>query len=285
MQNYVHFRNISRVYRHMSKNVTSTHMEKTISKQREPVTAVGRIVQIAQLSKTVKEISIHVPNVEFKFKAGQWVDFMIPGVETVGGFSMTSSPAKLEKHRIIDLAVKRSDHPPAHWVHSQCRVGDEVSLTVGGDFFYDPMTENSKQLLFIAGGVGINPLYSIIQQIYQSLKSSNLDEDVKFELLYSASDLHELIFKDELDAIAEATGNFKCQMFVTRDKPATNIVWGRKVKLERISAQVLEETLRNFNTSAMTVFVCGPPSMIQFITSALKNAGVSNSNIKQEQWW
>ena len=44
---------------------------------------------------------------------------MIPGVEAVGVFSMTSSPKKLEEHRMIDLAVKRSDHSPAHWVHSK----------------------------------------------------------------------------------------------------------------------------------------------------------------------
>jgi hypothetical protein len=44
---------------------------------------------------------------------------MIPGVETVGGFSMKSSPRKLEKHRIIEFAVKKSDHPPVHWVHSE----------------------------------------------------------------------------------------------------------------------------------------------------------------------
>ena len=47
------------------------------------------------------------------------VDFMIPGVETVGGFSMMSSPRKLKKHRLIELAVKKSDHPPAKWVHSK----------------------------------------------------------------------------------------------------------------------------------------------------------------------
>ena len=71
-------------------------------------------------------------------------------------------------------------------------------MTVGGDFFYDSMAENAKEFLFIAGGVGINPLYSIIQQIYQSLKSSQRGQDVKLELLYSASNLNELIFKARL---------------------------------------------------------------------------------------
>jgi ferredoxin-NADP reductase len=57
------------------------------------------------------------------------------------------------------------------------------------------MSENSKELLFIAGGVGINPLYSIIQEIYESLQDGQLDNNVKVKLLYSASSLDELIFK------------------------------------------------------------------------------------------
>lgn len=40
------------------------------------VTAVGRIVEKVQLSKTVTALSIHVPNIEFKFKSGQWFVFI-----------------------------------------------------------------------------------------------------------------------------------------------------------------------------------------------------------------
>ena len=47
------------------------------------------------------------------------VDMMIPGVETVGGFSMCSSPQLLQQSGVLDLAVKYSSHPPAHWVHTQ----------------------------------------------------------------------------------------------------------------------------------------------------------------------
>ena len=73
-----------------------------------------------------------------------------------------------------------------------------MSLKVGGDFFYDPMSENSEELLFIAGGVGINPLYSIIQEINESLQDGQLRKDVKVKFLYSASSLDELIFKVSL---------------------------------------------------------------------------------------
>lgn len=47
------------------------------------------------------------------------VDVFIPGVEKVGGFSMCSSPGLLQREGVIELAVKYSTHPPAHWVHTK----------------------------------------------------------------------------------------------------------------------------------------------------------------------
>ena len=47
------------------------------------------------------------------------VDFFIPGLSTVGGFSICSSPKKLKEKSIIELAVKYSEHPPAFWIHNE----------------------------------------------------------------------------------------------------------------------------------------------------------------------
>lgn len=44
---------------------------------------------------------------------------IIPGVDTVGGFSICSSPIHLSKTGELSLCVKDSDHPPAHWVHNR----------------------------------------------------------------------------------------------------------------------------------------------------------------------
>lgn len=70
-----------------------------------------------------------------------------------------------------------------------------MSLKAGGDFFYDRISEESEELLFIAGGVGINPLYSMIQEMIESLGYGQLCKDVKLILLYTASTFDELIFK------------------------------------------------------------------------------------------
>ena len=73
----------------------------------------------------------------FKFKCtvfpSFWLDLHIPGVSTVGGFSMYSSPSQLLKDRTLDLAVKYSRHPPALWIHEKVRISDlfELFLLLG----------------------------------------------------------------------------------------------------------------------------------------------------------
>jgi hypothetical protein len=72
-----------------------------------------------------------IPNFVKFFRAGQWVDFFIPGVEKVGGFSMWSPPSKLDKESKLDLAIKASTWPPANWVHTQAKIGSKLSIKIG----------------------------------------------------------------------------------------------------------------------------------------------------------
>ena len=71
----------------------------------------------------------------FFFRAGQWVDFFIPGVEKVGGFSMWSPPSKLENESKLELAIKASTWPPANWVHTQAKIGSKLSVKIGKGSF------------------------------------------------------------------------------------------------------------------------------------------------------
>ena len=49
------------------------------------------------------------------------VDFLIPNVQIVGGYSMCSAPFRLQTDKLLELAVKYSDHVPAHWVHKKVK--------------------------------------------------------------------------------------------------------------------------------------------------------------------
>ena len=60
------------------------------------------------------------------------MDFHIPGISKVGGFSMCSSPQTLAESGTLDLAVKDSTWPPTNWLHRKAKLGDRVNLVVGG---------------------------------------------------------------------------------------------------------------------------------------------------------
>lgn len=75
-----------------------------------------------------------------------------------------------------------------------------MALRVGGDFFFDPQPGDSPvNLVLIAGGVGINPLFSILLHIadlhgYQEGKR-NRHKLGTVKLYYSAKTTSELLFK------------------------------------------------------------------------------------------
>uniref|UniRef100_A0A8D0X6L0 Oxidoreductase NAD binding domain containing 1 n=1 Tax=Sus scrofa TaxID=9823 RepID=A0A8D0X6L0_PIG len=198
------------------------HLERTADVLRREVVSVAKVCGVAHESPSVKRLRLLVADKDFSFKAGQWVDFFIPGVSVVGGFSICSSPRLLEQERIIELAVKYTNHPPALWIHNQCTLDSEVAVRVGGEFFFDPQpADASRNLVLIAGGVGINPLLSILRHVADLHREwANKGSGYKvgtIKLFYSAKNTSELLFKKNiLDLVNEFPEKIACSLHVTK---------------------------------------------------------------------
>ncbi|NWX51378.1 OXND1 protein, partial [Steatornis caripensis] len=103
-----------------------------------------------------------------------------------------------------------------------CTLGSEVALRVGGDFFFDPQPGDSPvKLVLIAGGVGINPLFSILLHIadlrgYQEGKGNGYKMGT-VKLYYSAKNTSELLFKKNILGLMNAfPGKITCRFHVTQ---------------------------------------------------------------------
>ncbi len=261
-------------------------MDLTSEQERGSTLAGATIRKLNQLSPTVLGLELlvddHDPLDEsppFNFAAGQWVDFHVPDVDTIGGYSITSLPEDLP---VLELAVKASDHPPAAWVTREAKVGDRVHMRVGGEFVYAAPAAvpdgRVQQLLFIAGGVGINPLYGMIRQLHRGTKPITATRVV---LLYSAGVVDELVFRAELDDLATPVdadstsdsnedGEFTLRVIYTAtqsgqrqsDEMQPGVRTGR-INSDTISEAIAWLTTDSRSTDVDGVYVCGPPGMAE----------------------
>ncbi|KAF2360916.1 Oxidoreductase FAD/NAD(P)-binding [Trinorchestia longiramus] len=193
--------------------VDNRHLVQTAAAPRENVLAKGTVTRVWPASNSVLCFRINVDHPDFHFKAGQWVDVHIPGMEIVGGFSLCSAPHQFAADGSITLGIKRSQWPPVKWFHQNCIVGDTVELRVGGDFFLDleESPDPTPRLLLVGGGVGVNPLLSMM--LHLDHMSSRRPHAM---LLFSARTEQDLLYKRELDELCGRNPNLKVRYFVTR---------------------------------------------------------------------
>ncbi|XP_068235451.1 oxidoreductase NAD-binding domain-containing protein 1-like [Palaemon carinicauda] len=262
------------------------HLQFTAKHSRLPVIAEAVVTDVRQESPAVKGVTLKIDNPKFTFRAGQWVDMFIPGIETVGGFSMYSAPNQLAERGTIDLGIKFSKWPPAFWVHNECKVGSTVALRVGGDFYYAPeVGDPPSDLLLVAGGVGLNPLASMVfhASYLHKLYQENKEEEYcpgKILLLYSAKTYEDILYKPLLDAVSSLHPQIEIKYFTTRKPPpASNVTCGH------ITQDNLRSALKVLDTSTLRTFVCGPPPMIENIKDNLLVCGLSRNQILYEKWW
>ncbi|XP_017690975.1 PREDICTED: oxidoreductase NAD-binding domain-containing protein 1 isoform X2 [Lepidothrix coronata] len=228
------------------------HLERTANNFRQEVITQAKVCGITNESETVKRLRLAIANKDFTFKAGQWVDFFIPGVSVVGGFSICSSPGLLEREGILELAVKHTVHPPAHWIHTECTLDSEVALRVGADLHgYQEGKGNGHKL-------GTVKLY------------------------YSAKNTSELLFKKNILGLMNTfPGKITCCFHVTQQRSQICKELQPHVTEGRISEKDLEKHVSN-NTSW---YICGPPPMIESISKLLSNIGVPGNRVFFEKWW
>ncbi|XP_010211835.1 PREDICTED: oxidoreductase NAD-binding domain-containing protein 1 isoform X2 [Tinamus guttatus] len=228
------------------------HLERTANNFRQEMISQAKVCGIASESETVKRLRLAVINKDFTFKAGQWVDFFIPGISVVGGFSICSSPGLLERDGILELAVKNALHPPAHWIHTECAPGSEVALRVGAD-----LHESQERK---GGGYKMGTV----------------------SLYYSAKNTNELLFKKNILGLMDAfPGKIMCRFHVTQQHSQIC----RELQPHVTEGRISEEDLKKHVSKDTLWYICGPPPMIESVSRLLANIGVPQDCVFFEKWW
>ncbi len=225
------------------------------------------IRNITQVTPTIKALRIE-PRGEFTFKAGQWIDFYadIAGERKVAGYSMTSSPLTLDH---FDLAVKRvGENPVTRYIHSDAKEGDAIHVDGGnGEIFYEAGA--AKNVVLVAGGIGIAPHMSIFRYVAEA-------DTANATLIYSASSPSELIFREEIEATTRHNPRMKALLTVTDETK------GWRGHVGKIDANLIREA--GIDSEAL-YYICGPPPMIHELVDTMRSLGIRRKQMRYELWW
>ncbi|KAE8445378.1 hypothetical protein EG329_013500 [Mollisiaceae sp. DMI_Dod_QoI] len=282
-----------------------SHLERTAAEPRDNSLHTVRVMGITQLNDTVRIFQLAPTVRPVKFLPGQWLDVYCPGVPKAGGFTITSPPSV----PIIELAIQKSpSNPPAAWLwQSESTVlNSELQVRVGGSFVWPPPrgVDGLRRVVFLAGGVGINPLMSMVSFITKEvelrrLETGNEGAGLQVKFLYSTKDLQpqeSILFMRRLAETFKTLGEKgELRVFLTGGDGAEDEsgeffkIDGETIKARkrRITDDDLIEALGPAEERGNTVcYICGVPSMTdEFVGKARKAEGMLEENILFEKWW
>lgn len=237
-----------------------------------------KITKVTDVSPTARTFRFEAEEGKLPpFQAGQYVSLRIPvkGADNEEDevvcrpYSISSAPyqARTGEHPFFEITIRKKgntfipDYAFENW-----KVGTELIGNLPlGHFYYEPLRD-SENIVCLAGGSGITPFYSMIQEI------AHTKPDVHLTLLYGSAKSDDIIFKDELDALEKQVPDKIKIVNVLSDEPD----WpGEKGFLGK-------DLIEKYMGEDPTFFICGPQVMYTFVQKALAELHIHERRIRRE---
>ncbi|MFN2353614.1 MAG: ferric reductase-like transmembrane domain-containing protein [Desulfopila sp.] len=179
-------------------------------------------------------------------------------------FTIASAPDQGSKgHNTLQFCIKQC----GDWTR-QLSSNISAGATVQGPYglFSYLANQSAANLVFIAGGIGITPMLSMLRQLAIS------PDPPPVVLLWSLRTKKDMFLDEELRRLQQAMPSLRVHLFFTREQG------GAKID-ERTLAQTLEGRVHNSH-----VYLCGPERMTATLHKLLRNLGYPRSKIFFERF-
>jgi predicted ferric reductase len=200
------------------------------------------------------------PKQDFKFKSGQFCFLRIDrdNLYARHPFTISSTP----NDNLIRFTIKIYGNFTQE--ASKLKKGDSIFLE--GPFGGFIVNDNSKDLVFFAGGIGITPFISIIQNLI--FKKSNQ----KIALFYCCKCKNDLIFEKNFNSCK----NLK-NIFILSKENIKGYEFGH------INKDLILRNIPNYKNRIY--YICGPETLKNETIRILKELKIKNENIKYESFF
>lgn len=222
---------------------------------------IGVVTDIRRDTPDVKTFRVEAPEggKVFEHIPGQCAMLSIPGAGE-GMFSITSSPTQ---KNYMEFSIKKCGCLTS-WLH-QMEVGQQIGIRgpYGNGFPVDTDFAG-KDLLFIAGGIGLAPLHSVINYCRDNRANYG-----KIDIVYGSRSMDDLVdYQEILDEWCKEDG---INVYLTIDREQEG--WDGHVGFV---PNYVKELGFDVNKTAV---ICGPPIMIKFTLAGLVELGFQKSNV------
>ena len=195
------------------------------------------------------------------FRAGMYLNLKLKldGSLVTRSYSLCSSPKKALEGKYAITVRSNPGGFAADKLLAGLKVGDEVVSSSPQGFFYYEDLRDCPTVIGLAGGSGITPFLSMAEAIADGT------EDFDLVLLFGSRDVDNILFKDELDALAKKTDKFKV-VHVLSDSEAEGYEHGF------ITAELIKKYAPEGED--YSVFLCGPEGMYKFLKPEIAKLGL-----------
>ena len=216
------------------------------------------------------------------FAPGQYLTFnlRLPDRDKplVRCYSLSDSPFQTDYYRV---SIKRQGPPPrepeappglgSYFFHDALNIGDIVDVKApSGNFFLDLSKHNP--VVLIGGGVGLTPMLSMLNAICES------GSQRETWLFYGVRNGDEHIVQEHLEALEAEHEHVHVQ--ICYSDPKDDEVEGRDFDHGcRISVELFKRILPSNN---FEFYICGPPPMMDSLTSDLREWDVPDRDVNFE---
>lgn len=195
----------------------------------------------------------------FVHKPGQCAMLIVPGIgESM--ISITSSPTVPDYQQ---FSIKKCGCVTT-WLHN-AQPGQQIAIRgpIGNGFPVDT-TFKGKDILVIAGGIGLAPVHSVVDYML-----AHREDYGRIQVIYGSRSKQDLVFLKQLQEEWAHAPNLELNLTIDRAQDD----WDGHVGF--VPPYVTEMN----PDPSMTVIMCGPPILIHLSLDALKKLGFKDENV------
>lgn len=210
----------------------------------------------------------------FAFTQGQYLTFRrdFDGQELRRSYSICSGL----DDGTLRVGIRRVDGGAfSGWANENLKPGDVLEAMPPMGNFHTPLDAGAaRNYLFFAGGSGITPVLSIIKTVLAREPQSTVT------LVYANRQINTIMFREEIEDLKnDHLGRFSVIHILEADAQDIDLFTGRIDAAK--CATLFNDGWIDIKATDMA-FICGPEPMMLAIAKALKEAGLSDAQIKFE---